>query len=742
VVVWGGYQPPSGYGIFGQRFSGSGVPLGAEFRVSTLTATAQESGPRIAVAPSGTFVVVWVEELPPFYRVIVGQRFTASGARLGSEFRVSSNAADVVQYSATVASDGAENFVVAWDSSGGGYSWVNARRFASAGTPLGSDFRVSPQAPLTHNHAAVAYDSSGRFVVAWQGDTGPNGYLEVFAKMFGASGAPVGSDFRVNSYTTGDEGRPSVVRDASGRFVVVWESPRDGGTSLDRYGVFGRSFGSSGTALEEEFRISTYTTDDQSVPAVAAAGSGFVAVWSSYNQDGSKEGVYAQRFVLPPPPKGDEMRINTYTTRFQLAPSVAMSSQGDFVVVWGSYRDGGGLLDEFGVFGQRYDRNGAAVGTEFRVNTHTTGNQELPTAAMDSSGAFVVVWTSYGGQDGSGAGIFARRYASEGNPLGGEFQVNTYTPGAQVRGAVASDSAGNTVVVWESFGKDGGSYGIYGQRYSATAALGGEFLVNTYTSNAQNFPSVASSAGGFVVVWQSSGVDGSAEGISAQRFAATGEPIAGEFRVNSITTGKQYVPKVASDAAGNFVVVWASASGAGFTIAARRYASTGDPLTDEFVVNPLATLDRRTPGVSMKSNGEFVVTWSSPSDGSGKGVSAELFGADGAPIGSFGVNTFTTGDQMQPSVALGPSLVVVWQGDGEDGDFTGIFGQRYLDCDSGDMNGDGNVDVADVFYLINTLFAGGPAPACIGDANGDAQVDVADVFYLINYLFAGGPPPV
>ena len=61
---------------------------------------------------------------------------------------------------------------------------------------------------------------------------------------------------------------------------------------------------------------------------------------------------------------------------------------------------------------------------------------------------------------------------------------------------------------------------------------------------------------------------------------------------------------------------------------------------------------------------------------------------------------------------------------------------------NGDGNGDGNVDVLDVFYLINHLFAGGPAPLAPADANGDGNVDVLDVFYLINHLFAGGPTPV
>jgi CSLREA domain-containing protein len=61
---------------------------------------------------------------------------------------------------------------------------------------------------------------------------------------------------------------------------------------------------------------------------------------------------------------------------------------------------------------------------------------------------------------------------------------------------------------------------------------------------------------------------------------------------------------------------------------------------------------------------------------------------------------------------------------------------------NGDVNGDGTRTVADVFYLINFLFAGGPAPLGLGDVNGDAKTDIADVFYLINFLFAGGPAPL
>jgi hypothetical protein len=61
----------------------------------------------------------------------------------------------------------------------------------------------------------------------------------------------------------------------------------------------------------------------------------------------------------------------------------------------------------------------------------------------------------------------------------------------------------------------------------------------------------------------------------------------------------------------------------------------------------------------------------------------------------------------------------------------------------GDANGDGNINSADVTYLINYLFVGGPTPnpLWVGDANSDGNVNSADVTYLINYLFVNGPPP-
>jgi hypothetical protein len=59
----------------------------------------------------------------------------------------------------------------------------------------------------------------------------------------------------------------------------------------------------------------------------------------------------------------------------------------------------------------------------------------------------------------------------------------------------------------------------------------------------------------------------------------------------------------------------------------------------------------------------------------------------------------------------------------------------------GDANGNGLLDIADIFYLINHLLAGGPPPLGDADANASGGVTVADIFYLINYFFSGGPAP-
>src|SRR4029079_14451096 len=149
-----------------------------------------------------------------------------------------------------------------------------------------------------------------------------------------------------------------------------------------------------------ELHVNTLTAFSQNFPAVAMDGDGdFVVAWQSYH-DRSGVGIFAQRFDSTGVAQDGEFQVNTYTQGYQAYPSVAMDDAGGFVIAWDSDdQDGSGD----GVFAQRFDASGAPVDAELQVNTTTSSSQSTPSAAMDRHGDFVIAWKSLG-QDGAGAG--------------------------------------------------------------------------------------------------------------------------------------------------------------------------------------------------------------------------------------------------------------------------------------------------------------------------------------------------
>ncbi|WP_298622295.1 DUF4347 domain-containing protein, partial [uncultured Zoogloea sp.] len=366
-----------------------------------------------------------------------------------------------------------------------------------------------------------------------------------------------GSETRVNTTTSGTQtenwSTKTVAMDANGNYVVIW---MDGSGATDTgIGIYGQRYNASGVAQGAQFHVNTYTADNQRNPTVAMDANGnFVVVWESNSQDGSRYGIYAQRYNSSGVAQGSEFRVNTTTTYDQLEAAVAMDASGNFVIAWHSWSQDAVNTD--GIYAQRYNSSGVAQGSEFLVNTYTTDNQTEPSVAMDASGNFVIAWQSFG-QDGDNEGIYAKRYNSSGVVQGSEFHVSTYTTSNQDLPVVAMDSSGNFVVVWES-NQDGSGNGIYGQRYNSSGAVqGGEFRINTTTINQQQNPVVTMLAGGgFVVVWQSTSQDGSFDGVYMRQYDSSGTALTAETLVNTTTTDYQDVPSIAADEKGHLVVVW------------------------------------------------------------------------------------------------------------------------------------------------------------------------------------------
>jgi hypothetical protein len=205
---------------------------------------------------------------------------------------------------------------------------------------------------------------------------------------------PAGPEFAVGTYTTSDpyiviaSGSPAVAVGPTGDFVVVWSRvtlEREQNNTLD---VFAQRFNAAGAQLGDEFRVNSGHAKRH--PAVAIESTGeFVVAWQSYPSGVGNYRVFGARFDAAR--LGSQFAVSTYTTNYQESPAVAAEPMGGFVVVWSSlYQDG----SDFGVVGRRFDADGSPAGSEFTVNTYTTANQGGPAVASDPTGGFVVVWAS------------------------------------------------------------------------------------------------------------------------------------------------------------------------------------------------------------------------------------------------------------------------------------------------------------------------------------------------------------
>ncbi len=733
---------------------------GPEFRINTFTTVGQNE-PAIAMDGDGDFVGVWASFQDGSSQGIYAQRYNAAGVPQGAESRVNTHTPNL-QFTPAVAMDVDGDFVLAWHSVGqdGSSFGVYAQRYNAAGVAQSQEFRVNSYILDAQHEPAVAMNAAGDFVIAWQSRV-QEGQLDygIFAQRYEFAGEPLGDEFRVNTFTTNNQGDPAVAMDADGDFVVTWTSYGQDGSG---YGIYAQRYNSTGTAQGGEFRANTFTTGEQGRSAVAMDASGrFVVAWESVGQDGSLGGIFAQRYDASGVPQGGEFQVNVFTTADQRFASVAMDVDGDFVVAWDGYgQDGSG----FGIRARAYNAAGVAQGGELSVNSYTTADQRVPVVAMDARGDAVIDWQS-NGQDGSGYGVYAQRYA-ESNPdaaapmVGGVFvngtQVRPYsvhrptvtqivvsfsenmtdaggpggansvtnpanwlitrngidlTPGLTITygfnpaanrfEAVLNlpspfndgnfllkardnlrDIAGNRL--------DGNLDGVAGGNLllpfsvasGSVGAQGGEFRVNTFTANRQLHPSAAMDASGdFVVAWQSFNQDFFGYSVFAQRYNAAGVPQGGEFRVNTFTPGDKSDPSVAIGADGDFVIAWTSSlqDGSGDGVYAQRYNAAGVTQGGEFRVNTSTSFDQSDPSVAMDATGDFVVAWES-NDGFDDGVYAQRYTAAGAPQGGeFRVNTVTDSIQRDPSVAMDASgdFVVAWHSYFQDGSGYGIYAQRY-----------------------------------------------------------------
>jgi hypothetical protein len=384
------------------------------------------------------------------------------------------------------------------------------------------------------------------------------------------------------------------------------------------------------------------------------------------------------RCLLSVTPLGSQYLVNTYTQGAQQTfPStpqaVAMNkATGAYVVVWSSQgQNAGGGYD---VYFQRFNAAGVAQGSETLVNTPISGvNQQYANVAMNSSGSFVVTWSS---QAGGHWNIYAQQYNASGVALGLPILVDTPASQDQEYSTVAINSAGNFVVTWS--GQQSGQWQIYANVFNSSGVSQTGPIQITSATSQQTQPDVAlSDNGNFVITWTGQGQHLS---VYAEMFGSNNLPAGSAFQINTNTTDDQEDPAIAMDASGNFTIVWSGHQGGHFNIYAQSYLANGTANGSNFQVNPSTGQDQEDDSIAFAGSADPIITWSSNNqDGSGWGVYAQQVTPTGTLLGSeVQANTYTQDNQFYSSVAgaANGNVTIVWTSNNEINNLD-VFGQNY-----------------------------------------------------------------
>jgi hypothetical protein len=346
--------------------------VGPEFRVNSRTVGSQLT-PSVAALKDGDFVTTWASMGQDGSSWgIFGQRYGSDGSRAGGEFGVNTTTANEQTNPAVVATtDG--GFTVAWlghvsSLRQNGYE-LRAQRLSATGAKLGSEFRIADALATQISAPALTSTAAGGFAATWMVKRGVLDTYYVFARLFDRSGRPTTAEIPVASDPSAVFTKTPTITSINGGYVVLWAHAAGAGS---KPGIKGQRLSATGSRVGAEFAV-TGTSFVQSDPVVApTADGGFVVAWVSAGQDGSGKGVYAQRYTAAGARQGTAFRVNTTVGYDQTEPAVASGPGGGFLVVWTSVDQDG---SKQGVFARRFDADGTPLDVEFGINTTVANAQ-------------------------------------------------------------------------------------------------------------------------------------------------------------------------------------------------------------------------------------------------------------------------------------------------------------------------------------------------------------------------------
>ncbi len=357
----------SGFGIRAQRLDAALLPEFSAFTVNAGTEGDQEN-PKAALFPGGEAVFVWQSRVGG-QRDVYARFMNPDGTFATDDVRVNDFVADDQKDAAlAVLADG--NLVVVWASMGrdGSMLGVYGQLFAANGARLGGSFPVNLTTQYNQHSPSVTALRSGGFAVVWINENVPlvsgvteaegagtfaqgvENRIHVYARLFGAQASPMSGEFRVGQ-TAAVASRPAAAGLDNGGFSIAW-TQRHISDSAKSYDVFMRRYNAAGAPLADEARVHEQDNAPQYDVRLESLGDDQLAVWTSYGQDGSAEGVFGRFISGTGQFLSGDIQFNTaQTLSKQIHPAVASDGMGRMLAVWTSFNAG----SSFDIRVKRYD---------------------------------------------------------------------------------------------------------------------------------------------------------------------------------------------------------------------------------------------------------------------------------------------------------------------------------------------------------------------------------------------------
>jgi hypothetical protein len=399
-----------GVGAGGVRGPGEprGLPVGEDFRISGLLATATDSQPAAAWNPAANeYLVVWMDyrNLSSRGVDIAGQRVSADGSMPAANFAVSGPAARGNESLPAVVWNGtAGEYLVVWSDTRNALTRgtdLAGQRVSAAGTRLGANFGISgPAATADDDEPAAAWNATANeYLVVWmdrrnQATRGS----DIYGQRLSAAGEHLGNNFRISGpAATSNEFDAAVVWNATANeYLVVWADQRN--NAARGYDIVGQRVSAAGERLGANFGITgPAAREDDLEPTVtwSATANEYLVVW----QDGRHSGfgsydVYGQRMSAA----GARLGANLYISGYRwfgngLKPAAAWDdSANQYLVVWQDRRNES--TSGYDIYGQEVSAAGARVGDDFRISgPDATAHEESPAITYNTAAdEFLVIW--------------------------------------------------------------------------------------------------------------------------------------------------------------------------------------------------------------------------------------------------------------------------------------------------------------------------------------------------------------